>query len=165
MNFAGKAYLKKRKDNLQVIEEQKLEESLSQANFTEMIRGSQERDERVTSVVSEVRRPVMRRQRSFERLSNTSLDRSLSSNSNNSDEEQELDLNLSYEQFLKNKEETKETKEEYHLKVDTNVVSISLGSLKNDGIFATGEPVICTSCQAALNCYSRILNVDKEQQI
>ena len=47
--------------------------------------------------------------------------------------------------------------------VDTNVVSISLGILKEEGMVATGDPIICMKCGAILNLRSKIDSSESEQ--
>jgi hypothetical protein len=44
--------------------------------------------------------------------------------------------------------------------VDTNVVSVNLGSLTQDVTLATGDPVFCTHCKAGLSCFSALFNQD-----
>lgn len=45
----------------------------------------------------------------------------------------------------------------YRQEVDTNVYQIQLSCLKDAGVeLATGDPVFCTSCQAAFNKHSKI---------
>lgn len=43
--------------------------------------------------------------------------------------------------------------------VDTNVFSINMSTLKHGSEMATGDPVFCTSCNAAFNMYSKVEEV------
>jgi hypothetical protein len=44
----------------------------------------------------------------------------------------------------------------YKQEVDTNVFNINMGTLKNDGEVATGDPIFCQKCSACFNIHSKI---------
>ncbi len=44
----------------------------------------------------------------------------------------------------------------YQREVDTNVISITLASLKDQTALATGDPVLCGKCKAVFNMHSRV---------
>ena len=145
MNFAGKAYVKRKNappqpasEKVEIIQKKVLEEIKEQ------------------EVEESIVKPRLRRQRSTERLSISSLNHSLNSNSASDDEDYEEER----DEFLIEKP----LSQKYELKVDTNVVSLDLGSLKEAAVMATGDPVICKQCAGAFNLYSRITEVSEDSQ-
>ena len=45
----------------------------------------------------------------------------------------------------------------YKQEVDTNVLSLHLGILKNKSEIATGDPILCSNCSAIFNIYSKLI--------
>ena len=149
MNFAGKAYVKKKpgveankeeklSGPLKEIEEQALEESLRR------------------SVVEPLPKRIIKRQKSIERLSISSLNHSLNSNSGSDSDEEEAKDEVIIPESAKTK---------FEMNVDTNVVSLDLSSLKEAVVMATGDPIFCKQCATAFNLYSRISEVSEVSQI
>ena len=97
----------------------------------------------------------IKRQRSIECLSVSSLNHSLNSDSGSDCEDEELDS------VPVPKPESKK----FEMKVDTNVVSLDLSSLKEAGNIATGDPVFCSSCASAFNLYSRMSETSDSTQV
>lgn len=52
--------------------------------------------------------------------------------------------------------------------MDTNIYKVPFKTLKDNAELATGDPIICKTCQSVFNCYSKVEEVkkdDEEQQI
>lgn len=147
MNFAGKAYLRKQ------------EKFRDEAESTEEIKSAPEPQIKLNklSVVKEealedsIFNRKLKRQNSTERLSISSLNHSLNSNSD-SDSDEEMEM-------------AKPDSKKIEMKIDTNVVSLDLSSLKEAGNMATGDPIFCINCASAFNLYSRLSEVSSDVQI
>ena len=75
----------------------------------------------------------------------------------------ENDLNYSDDEGTAGKKEVKQKKRKggkpgkiYQQEVDVNVFKINMGTLKDGGQLATGDPVFCKTCNAAFNIHSKI---------
>jgi hypothetical protein len=146
MNFAGKAYLKK-KPIIPVPSAHLSEEKKSSELNAENLAVLNDLPSSFPPVEKEeVKQPPrLRRNRSFERLSYSSLNHSLHSMSDD-DEEEEADLVLGLP----------DQRAKVEMKIDTNVVSLDLTSLKKEVVIATGDPIFCLNCKAIFNLYSGI---------
>jgi hypothetical protein len=58
--------------------------------------------------------------------------------------------------FKASRREKKKTRaaNKYVVEVDTNIFKVSLSCLKNAGVMATGDPVLCQKCKAVLSIHS-----------
>lgn len=58
--------------------------------------------------------------------------------------------------FKASRREKKKTRaaNKYVVEADTNIFKVSLSCLKNAGVMATGDPVLCKKCNAVLNIHS-----------
>jgi Sec23/Sec24 zinc finger/Sec23/Sec24 trunk domain len=141
MFFAGKAYVKKSNPKEAASEAKEINEE--EAKIEEAVfRGPARK---------------IRRQKSTERLSISSLNHSLNSNSgSDSDDDEEKADQVPLELLGKQK---------FEMHVDTNVVSLDLGSLKEAVVMATGDPIFCKKCSAAFNLYSRVNEINENQQL
>ena len=171
MFFAGKAYIKKKNppqpvpvpirksddkivgERLEEIKEQPLEESM----------------------------PRVKRQKSIERLSISSLNHSLNSNSDSDpgpdsgsdDEIESFGCKANINDFLRISPPPPKEKvanptpisKKYEMIVDTNVVSLDLSSLKEAAVMATGDPIFCSNCSGAFSLYSRITELSETSQL
>ncbi|OMJ70059.1 hypothetical protein SteCoe_32061 [Stentor coeruleus] len=146
MNFAGKAYIKKKQVILPPMPK-KIEEEVKEEVKIE------------TKPISQPI-PTIKRNRSFEALSISSLNHSLNSDSGSGsgieDEDEERD---------EVPEIPPPASKKIEMRIDTNVVSIELSSLKTAVIMATGDPVFCEQCKIAFNMYSRISEIDEFKQL
>lgn len=52
----------------------------------------------------------------------------------------------------------------FHQEIDTNVFSINMSTLKQGSELATGDPIFCTTCQAAFNLYSKYEEVKADDE-
>jgi len=53
----------------------------------------------------------------------------------------------------------------FRQQIDTNVFKIALKTLKDKAEIATGDPTICTNCQAIFNKTSQITEPEPDKQI
>lgn len=166
MFFAGKAYVKKKpinpiptsvmiseKSEVQTEKDEPINEppvKLNEAVLEEHNRRKEEEESKS--------KPRIKRNRSFERLSISSLNHSLHSCSDEEDDCGDEEVDKVFE--LEKKERAK-----VELKVDTNVVSIDLGSLKHAEVMATGDPIFCSVCKAVFSMFSRITEVENDSQL
>jgi hypothetical protein len=57
------------------------------------------------------------------------------------------------------------TGEKFRQKIDTNVFQVSMSCLKETTVeLATGDPILCSSCQAMFNFFSA-LEIEEEKQV
>lgn len=78
----------------------------------------------------------------------------------------DLDQELNYSDEEGERKERKVIKKKrpervYHQEVDTNVYQIEFSTLKDEAELATGDPLICQTCQAIFNSLSKIKEVDQ----
>lgn len=106
----------------------------------------------------------LKRNRSFERLSISSLNHSLNSMSASDDSDEECDIQEKAD-FVYDLPQAPKASNKVELKIDTNVVSLDLGSLKQAVVIATGDPVVCTSCKAIFSMYSGINEEEDGRQM
>ena len=167
MDFAGKAYLRRRskvsenKINFELAQDkeevkipQKIEEKEECFDFRES--NDDFNEDELFGCVGGAKAPKLKRQRSTERLSISSLNHSLNSNSSDDDSEEERDHVPV---------PVKEAKPKIELKVDTNVVSLNLTSLKEAVIVSTGDPILCHNCEAVFSMFSKLSELDENRQV
>lgn len=144
MNFAGKAYIKK----AQVIP----------PPVSMPMKLEDKEEVKVSSIFISQPAPALKRNRSFEALSISSLNHSLNSDSGS-------DSELEAEERDEVPEIAPPVSNKIEMRIDTNVVSLELCSLKNAVVMATGDPVFCEQCKSAFNLYSTISEVDEVKQL
>ena len=112
-----------------------------------------------------------RRKYSFESIEDCELnnDNDLLVESSGEEEEEEAVPQKKYD-FKAHKEFKPigdDFRDRYEQEIDSNVMSVKFNMLKDLGVVASGDPVICKGCGAIFNKFSKLLNSDgakKEQQ-
>lgn len=166
MFFAGKAYVKKKPIN-------PISSTSSTTEFSENPESEKpsgpipaklnqallEKHDKQQELEEVKVRPKLKRNKSFERLSITSLNHSLNSCSDDEEDEEKEEIGDVVADL------PQPNKAKVELKVDTNVVSIDLGSLKHAELLATGDPIFCSGCKGAFSMFSRISEIENEAQL
>jgi hypothetical protein len=84
-------------------------------------------------------------------------------------DELEGDLNLSEcedaEEVVNVRKEAKKKRRnkgrKFQQEIDTNIFKIGFSTLKENAEIATGDPTFCKGCQAVLNSFSKVVDVDE----
>ena len=76
---------------------------------------------------------------------------------------EEADEVLNVRQEAKKKRKNKGRK--FRQEVDTNIFKIAFSTLKQNAEIATGDPYFCKGCQAVMNKFSTVVDVDENLQM